>query len=244
VANTVYLLLVILSLSFAACKGQEAQKPAEPPRLAEAQKPAISSEDKESLPIIVAFGDSLTAGYGLAPEEKYPHLLQKKLDTKGYHYRVVNAGVSGDTSAGGLKRFESSLQGDVRVVILQLGANDIYRNLSMGEMKNNLSEIIKRAKARRAKVLLAGVEAPAQLDDSLRKEIHDLFYSLARSHEVIFLPSILDRVAGIDSLNQADGIHPNAEGTKIVAERVYDHLRPLLSKDPAQLPDKAKARSR
>ena len=183
------------------------------------------------MPRIVAFGDSLTAGLGLTAAESYPSILQKKLDADGYRYEVVNAGVSGDTSAGGLRRIDWALEGDVRFVILELGANDILRGLPVAEMKKNLGEIIERAKRRGALVLLAGMYAPTNAGSDYQREIHEAFQSLAREHEVTLIPFFLDRVAGIESLNQADGIHPNAEGSRIVAETVYEALRPLLGRE-------------
>ncbi|MGB7922158.1 MAG: arylesterase [Pyrinomonadaceae bacterium] len=191
---------------------------------------AALSSDK-SLRKIVAFGDSLTAGLGLTAAESYPALLQKRLEADGYKYEVVNAGVSGDTSAGGLRRIDWALEGDVRFVILELGANDILRGQPVSQMKKNLGEIIERAKARGAQVLLAGMYAPTNAGTDYQREIQEAFQSLAREHEVTLIPFFLDRVAGIDSLNQSDGIHPNTEGTKIVAETVYQSLRPLLEKE-------------
>jgi acyl-CoA thioesterase-1 len=193
--------------------------------------PVAAPSSDQSLPRIVAFGDSLTAGLGLTAAESYPSILQKKLDADGYGYEVVNAGVSGDTSAGGLRRIDWALEGDVRFVILELGANDILRGLPVAEMKKNLGEIVERAKRRGALVLLAGMYAPTNAGSDYQREIHDAFQSLAREHQVTLIPFFLDRVAGIESLNQADGIHPNAEGSRIVAETVYEALRPLLEKE-------------
>jgi len=153
------------------------------------------------------------------------------LEADGFRYEVVNAGVSGDTSAGGLRRIDWALEGDVRYVILELGANDILRGQPVSQMKKNLGEIIERAKARGAQVLLAGMYAPTNAGADYQREIHEAFQALAREHQVTLIPFFLDRVAGIDTLNQPDGIHPNAEGTKIVAETVYQALRPLLEKE-------------
>lgn len=159
----------------------------------------------------------------------YPSLLQKKLAADGLEYEVVNAGVSGDTTAGGLRRIDWALEGgDVRIVILELGANDILRGQPIDQMKKNLAATIERAQARGARVLLAGMEAPTSTGSDYRREIHEAFVELAREHQLAMIPFFLEGVAGIDSLNQADGIHPNADGTKIVAETVYRSLRPLL----------------
>ncbi|HEX8748085.1 MAG TPA: arylesterase [Pyrinomonadaceae bacterium] len=192
---------------------------------------AAPSPTNKSLPKIVAFGDSLTAGLGLTAAESYPSILQKKLELDGYQYEVVNAGVSGDTSAGGLQRIDWALEGDVRFMILELGANDLLRGLPVREMKNNLDKIIERAQRSGAVVLLAGMYAPTNAGAEYQREVGEAFQSLARERKVTLIPFFLDRVAGVESLNQQDGIHPNAEGTRIVAETVYAALRPLLDKE-------------
>jgi acyl-CoA thioesterase I len=166
----------------------------------------------------------------LTAAESYPALLQKMLDADGYQYEVVNAGVSGDTTAGGLRRIDWALEGDVRFLILGLGANDLLRGQPVKEMKNNLAQIIERARERKVEVLLAGMYAPTNAGAEYGREVQAAFESLAREYKVTLIPFLLDRVAGIESLNQPDGIHPNAEGTRIVAETVYKSLRPLLEK--------------
>jgi acyl-CoA thioesterase-1 len=166
----------------------------------------------------------------LPESASYPSLLKKKLAADGFEYDVVNAGVSGDTTAGGLRRIDWALEGDVRIVILELGANDILRGQPIDQMKKNLAAIIERAKSRGARVLLAGMEAPTNAGVEYRREIHQAFTEVAREHQVALIPFLLEGVAGIDSLNQSDGIHPTAEGTKIVTETVYHSLRPLLEK--------------
>jgi acyl-CoA thioesterase I len=186
-------------------------------------------------PKIVAFGDSLTAGYNLPSSQSYPSLLQQKLDRDGHNYEVVNAGVSGDTSAGGLRRIDWALEaGEVRIVILELGANDILRGQPVSEMKRNLSQIIERAKSRGAQVLLAGMYAPTNTGTEYQRQVRDAFQELAREHNVAFIPFFLERVAGIESLNQADRVHPNPEGTAIVADTVYTALQPMLERDRLQ----------
>ena len=163
--------------------------------------------------------------------QSYPSLLQKKLDADGYQYEVVNAGVSGDTSAAGLRRIDWSLeQGDVRVVILELGANDFLRGQPVSETKKNLSRIIERSRERGAEVLLAGIYTPTSAGMQYEREINEVFQTLAREHSVALIPFILEGVAGDEKLNQPDGIHPNPEGAKIVADTVYKYLRPILDK--------------
>lgn len=212
---------------FAACKGEASKQATTAPSETPSAAPQTPSK---SVAKIIAFGDSLTAGYGLQPEESYPSLLQKKLEADGYAYEVVNAGISGDTSAGGVRRIDWSLEGDVKIVILELGANDLLRGQPIEEMKKNLSQIINRVKARDAQVLLAGMEAPTNSGADYRRSVHEAFQTLAREHNVTLIPFLLDRVAGIESLNQNDGVHPTAEGTKIVAETVYQSLKPILKK--------------
>src|SRR5437773_2494534 len=185
-------LVLIAMLVLTACRG-------EAPKGAPVSPPAPSKPTK-SLPKIVAFGDSLTAGFGLPQGASYPSLLQKKLDGDGFSYEVVNAGVSGDTSAGGVRRIDWSLDGEVKIVILELGANDLLRGQSIDAMKKNLVQIIERVKARGATVLLAGMEAPTNAGDEYRKAVHEAFISLARDHNVPLIPFFLDRVAGLDSL--------------------------------------------
>ena len=218
------LFILLTALPLSACKGDE---PGAGPAAAQpaASRPA---EPKKNLPKIVAFGDSLTAGFGLAPAESYPALLQDKLNEDGYQYEVVNAGVSGDTTSAGLRRLDWSLDGDVRVVILELGANDILRGQPVEQMKKNLSEMIERLKARNITVLLAGMESPTNAGGEYIRRVREVFRDLERKHEVPMIPFFLEEVAGIQSLNLPDGIHPNKEGTRIVANRVYKHLRPLL----------------
>ena len=179
-------------------------------------------------PTIVAFGDSVTAGYGLSRSESYPARLQERLRADGVDYHVVNAGILGDTSAGGLKRIDRAMEGDVRFVVLALGANDIYYREPVSALKENLAGIIERVKSRGAQVVLAGMKAPIDAVPEYRKAVQEAYRDLARQYEVPFIPSFLDRVEMVESLNLRDGFHPNAKGTKIVAGTVYRVLRPLL----------------
>ena len=226
-------LLILAALLLAACGGGSREPASTPPPTAQA--PNASPAPVENVPKIVAFGDSLTAGYGLEPQQSYPALLQKMLDADGFKYEVVNAGVSGDTSAGGVRRLDWSLDaGNVRFVILELGANDFLRGQPVAETKKNLSEIIKRAKSRDAQVLLAGMLTTTNTGREYEVEISNAFRSLASEHEVPLIPFFLEGVAGIDRYNQEDRVHPNAEGTRLVAATVYRHLKPLLEKESGQ----------
>jgi acyl-CoA thioesterase I len=213
----------------AACRSQG---PASPARSAAQAVPAPGPAPKlpggETRPRIVVLGDSLTAGLGLAPTDAYPALLQQKLDAAGYHFEVVNAGVSGDTSAGGLSRLDWSLDGDVRILVVALGGNDGLRGLPPEEMAHNLGEIIRRARDRHIAVLLAGMEAPTNMGPDYQRRFHDVFPALAREYRTAFLPFLLEDVAGRPELNQRDGIHPTAEGARIVADHVWRVLEPMV----------------
>jgi acyl-CoA thioesterase-1 len=181
-------------------------------------------------PRIVFLGDSLTAGLGLAPPESVPSLIQERLNREGYDYEVINAGVSGDTSAGGLSRLDWSLEGDVDVLVVELGANDGLRGLPAAQLKGNLDQIIRRAKARGVEVLLTGMEAPPNYGPAYTNEFRQAFRDLAREHDIAFIPFYLDGVAGIGTLNQRDGIHPNAEGSRLIEQSVWRALEPMLDK--------------
>jgi acyl-CoA thioesterase-1 len=183
-----------------------------------------------SRPRVVFLGDSLTAGYGVNKSESVPALIQARLDAGGYQYEVVNAGVSGDTSAGGVSRLDWALSGDVRILVLELGANDGLRGLPVAAMKQNLDQIIRRAKNRDITVLLTGMEAPPNYGAVYTTEFRQAFRDLARQHDVPFIPFYLEGVAGIPALNIADGMHPNASGARIVEGTVWRALEPLLRK--------------
>jgi acyl-CoA thioesterase I len=202
----------------------------DPQRTAPAGSPAPAADPTAPppRPKIVALGDSLTAGLGLVESQSYPTRLQEKIDADGYEFDVVNAGVSGDTSAGGLRRLDWVLEGDVRVLIVALGANDGLRGLSVADMKQNLSTIIERAKARGVIVILAGMEAPPNYGDEYAQAFRQAFRQVALEQRVLFIPFLLKNVAGRSDLNQADAIHPNAQGAAMVADTVWGVLRPML----------------
>ena len=188
-----------------------------------------AKRDPSDVITIVALGDSLTAGLGLPPDQSYPSLLQKAIDKAGLNYEVVNAGVSGDTSAGGLSRVDWALDGDVRVLIVALGGNDGLRALPPSELRDNLSAIIERAQARHITVVLAGMEAPRNFGRDYDVRFHNVYPDLAKKYNIALMPFLLQDVAGIERLNQRDGIHPTAEGAEIVARNIWTVLKPLLS---------------
>lgn len=179
---------------------------------------------------IAVLGDSLTAGFGLAPEEAYPALLQERLRRAGYNYRVVNAGVSGDTTAGGLRRVGWVLRSRPTIAIVALGANDGLRGLSVAGMRANLEQIVERFRAEGVRVLLAGMRVPPNYGEAYGREFAAAFPAVAHKTGAALMPFLLDGVAGDPQLNQADGIHPNARGQAIIAARVWRHLEPLLHK--------------
>jgi acyl-CoA thioesterase-1 len=190
---------------------------------------AVPPLDRTAQSSIVAFGDSLTSGYGIALDEAYPAALQEILVRNGYAYEVVNAGVAGDTTAGGVRRLDWVLEGRrVDFLIVALGANDGLRGLPPSEMKKNLASIIESAKSRGIEVLLTGFTAPPDQKDQYLREFVSVYPDLAEEQGVALMPSLLEGVAGQSALNQADGKHPNAEGARIIAENVFRHLRPLL----------------
>ncbi len=183
---------------------------------------------EKSRPRIVIIGDSLTAGLGLATDQSFPAHLQTMLAAAGQPLEIVNAGVSGDTTAGALRRLEWSLRGNIHVLIVALGANDGMRGLAVEAMKANLGEIIRSAHARGALVLLAGMEAPPNMGLAYTEEFRSAFGELAEEYDVAFLPFLLDGVAGRPELNQSDGIHPNIEGAAKIADLLWPTLESLL----------------
>ncbi len=189
--------------------------------------------ERQDRPRIVVLGDSLTAGLGLPIDEAYPALLQRRVTEKGWNYEVVNAGVSGDTSAGGLARLDWALAGDVRILVLALGANDGLRGLPTDAMESNLAAIIERAQQRGIRVVLAGMEAPPNWGPQYIRAFHMVYPSLARKYGLPLVPFLLANVAGIERLNQRDGIHPTAEGDRIVADNVWRVLEPVVDQQAA-----------
>jgi acyl-CoA thioesterase-1 len=179
-------------------------------------------------PRIVAYGDSLTAGLGLLEQQAYPAVLQRKIDEAGYSYEVVNAGLSGDTSAGGVRRLDWALEGNVKVLIVAFGGNDGLRGLPVAQMKENLSTIIRQARERGAVVVLAGMEAPPNFGQEYATAFRQAFREVALQERVLFIPFLLNNVAGKSELNQGDGIHPNQQGAQVVADTVWTVLEPLL----------------
>jgi len=190
----------------------------------------VGDSSGEGGPVVVALGDSLTAGYGVPEAASYPARLQALLTSEGYPQTVVNAGVSGDTTAGGLRRIRWLLRHDPEIVILELGANDGLRGLPLEEIYSNLEKIILICKEEGIQVLLVGMKVPPNYGEHYARGFEDVFSRLARGHELPFVPFLLEGIAAQKGYTQGDGIHPEAEGYAVVTRTVWRHLQPLLKK--------------
>jgi acyl-CoA thioesterase I len=222
--------VLFLVVVLAACASED-RGSAAPPAGSSEKPAAVAAAPAASRPRIVALGDSLTAGLGLEPDQAYPALLQKRLDAAGLNYEVVNAGVSGDTSAGGLRRVDWALDGDVKVLIVALGGNDALRGLPVEQLRQNLTTIIERAKARHIAVILAGMEAPPNFGAAYTNAFRQTYREVAAEHGAVLIPFLLDGVAGLPEMNQGDGIHPTAAGAEQVADTVWSALRPIVKQN-------------
>lgn len=228
------ILIAILLLAACGGSGEPKKDPTEVgATAAPAPEPAATSPPppataEASAPLVVFLGDSLTAGYGLAEDQAYPAVIAEKLEAEGIPARVVNAGVSGDTTAGGRARLDWLLKQKPAVVVVALGANDGLRGFPLQETETNLRAILTRIKASGARPLLAGMLIPPNYGPEYTRGFAELYPRLARELDVPLIPFLLEGVAAETDLNQADGIHPTAEGQKRVAETVLAFLRPLL----------------
>jgi acyl-CoA thioesterase-1 len=186
-----------------------------------------------NVPSLMILGDSLTAGFGLKPEEAYPAILEKKLASNDLSFKVINGGVSGDTTAGGLRRLAWMLdRASPQFLIIALGGNDMLRGLPLTQTTENIRQMIKLAQVRKIPVALVGVPAAPNMGEAYEKDFNQMFGNLARELKIPVLENYIDGVAGIPKLNLQDGIHPNAEGQKKVAENLYRFLVTLL--EPVQ----------
>jgi acyl-CoA thioesterase-1 len=237
---------LLIALLLIACRKEQriARSPAPPPAatatVATTPEPPVAEPAASAIarapqrePVVVFLGDSLTAGLGLSAEEAWPTLLTEQLDNAGTPIRAVNAGVSGDTSAGGLRRLDWLLRQRPDVVVVELGANDGLRGQPIAGVESNLRAIIEKSRAAGARVLLLGLQVPPSLGGDYARQFAALYSRLARELDVPFVPFLLAGVAGDPDLNQADGIHPNAEGEKRVAAVVRPHLERLLAERQA-----------
>jgi acyl-CoA thioesterase-1 len=225
--------LALAVLATGACRGggpSEARpSPSASPSAATARGASPAPEPDER-PVILFVGTSLTAGLGLDPNEAYPALVQRKLDAAGLHYRVVNAGVSGETSAGALRRIDWLMRQPVSVLVLETGANDGLRGQDPETTRSNIQAILDAARRREPKprVVLAAMEALPNYGDAYRRRFRSIYPELAKANGATLVPFLLEGVAGDPALNQPDGIHPTAEGQARVADNVWKALRPVL----------------
>jgi len=212
-----------------ACRGERPKEggAARETRQPQTAAPSVAAVD---LPVILFVGTSLTAGYGVDPSEAYPALIQQKIDAAGLRYRVANAGVSGETSAGARRRMDWLLRQEVAVLVVETGANDGLRAQDPDATRENIQAILDRARRQEPppKLVLVAMEAPPNYGEEYRRRFRALYPELARRNGALLIPFLLDGVAGVAALNQADGIHPTAEGHRRVADNVWKALRPLL----------------
>ncbi len=202
------------------------------------QSPLSSSEfntDQEER-IIVAFGDSLTAGLGVTPQESYPAQLEARLHAAGYSYRVVNAGVSGDTTAGGIRRLDWIIKTNPEIVILELGANDGLRGIPLNEVRVNLNRMVQSLQGKGIQVILAGMKLPPNYGPLYTRGFSTLYPELAKEYDTPIIPFFLEGVAGRPELNQDDGLHPTAAGYSRVVDNILPVLMPLLTARPVSDP--------
>ena len=188
---------------------------------------SLEAQQKKS---ILFFGDSISAGYGIQPQQAFPAVIQDKIDSLGLNYEVINGGLSGETSAGGLRRINWVLQRNIDIMILELGGNDGLRGIDLSSTKDNLQQIIDRAKAKNPEIeiIIAGMQVPPNLGTDYTKEFQELYPELAEKNNLTLIPLILDEVGGRDEFMQPDQIHPNVKGHKVVAETVWETLKPFL----------------
>jgi acyl-CoA thioesterase-1 len=198
--------------------------------VAAAGEPAVRAGPTEDQLVVLFLGTSLTAGYGLAADQAYPALVQQHIDAANLNFRVVNAGVSGDTSAGGLRRLDWLLQLPIAVLVMELGANDMLRGLDIDALRDNLAEILRRTRATHpdARFVIAGMRAAPNLGSAYGEAFEAVFPAVAREHGAALIPFLLEDVAGEPSLNQADGIHPTTEGQRRIAKTVWPVLDSML----------------
>lgn len=190
----------------------------------------VSARSAAETPLILFLGTSLTAGYGLEPDQAYPAIIQRKLDSLGVRWRAVNGGLTGETSAGALRRLDWQLQGPIRIVVVETGANDALRGLDLDSTRANLEAILAKVRGydTTITIVLAGMEVPPNLGPRYAAQFRGLFRDLARRRALLLIPFLLQGVGGVDSLNQADGIHPTPRGQEIVADNVWRVVRPLV----------------
>ena len=220
----------LISISFISCTGENStNKNTASTDKATQAGPAEKKADEKKKSILF-FGDSISAAYGLDKSEGYVNLVRERIDSLGLNYKVVNAGVSGETTAGGKGRIEWILKQPIDIFVLELGGNDALRGLAVKSSYDNLEYVIQKVKEKypSAKIVLAGMQAPPNMGESFTKPFAEMYPKLAKAYNTSLIPFILDGVGGIPKLNQKDGIHPTAEGHKILADNVWKVMEDLL----------------
>jgi acyl-CoA thioesterase I len=184
----------------------------------------------EDTQTILFFGDSITAGSGIDEDDAFPALIQEKIDSLGMDYEVINAGSSGETSAGGLRRIDWMMRRDIDIFVLELGGNDGLRGVDLSSTKENLQQIIDKVKGQQpdVEIIIAGMQIPTNLGEDYTARFRNIFPELAEENNATLIPFLLEGVGGNEDLNQSDGIHPTEEGHKVVAENVWKVLEPVL----------------
>jgi acyl-CoA thioesterase-1 len=223
-------LAVALALAVAGCPGGGGRPPGRDASPPGPEPTARAESSPDPRPVVLFVGDSLTAGLGVDPSEAFPARIQEKIDAAGLGYRVVNAGVSGETSAGALRRMDWLLRQKVAVLVLETGANDGLRGQDPAATRANIQAILERARRQDPppKLVLVAMEALPNYGEDYRRRFRAVYRDLARKNGIVLVPFLLDGVAGVPGLNQADGIHPTAEGHRRVAENVWKVLEPVL----------------
>jgi acyl-CoA thioesterase I len=223
-----YLVTGVLMLALLAGCGSNEEKSNDTSNQKREQLPATAKTEKAKT--IVFYGNSLTAGYGIDPSESFPSVVQEKIDSLQLPYKVINAGLSGETTAGGKSRIDWILRQPVNIFVLELGGNDGLRGIPITETSKNLQAIIDRVREKypEAKIILAGMQVPPNMGRNYATQFRAVFEQLAAKNNVALIPFLLENVGGIASLNQADGIHPNPEGARIVAQNVWKVLQGML----------------
>ncbi|HET8864561.1 MAG TPA: arylesterase [Gracilimonas sp.] len=190
---------------------------------------SLQAQDSDAKTILF-FGDSITAGLGVDKSQAFPALIQDRIDSLGLNYEVINGGLSGETSAGGLRRIDWTLQRDRDIMILELGGNDGLRGIDLNSTKANLQQIINKVKAKNpdTEIILAGMQVPPNLGQDYTKQFETIYPELAEENDLPLIPMIMDKVGGDEELMQSDGLHPTPEGHKVIADTVWEILRPVL----------------
>jgi acyl-CoA thioesterase I len=222
-----FLKFLVLASLLGACSEKKTSEATQTPIDTAVKDTTSLAENKKT---ILFFGNSLTAGYGVEPSQAFPSLIQQRIDSLNLPYKIVNAGLSGETTAAGKNRIDWLLKEKFEVFVLELGANDALRGINLKESRQNLKEILRKVKEKYpdVRIVIAGMEVPPNMGADYAKEFRSIFKDLAEEYKAVLIPFLLDKVGGEPKLNVADGIHPNAEGHKIVTETVWKALKTVL----------------